>query len=212
MLVEMASKADVAGALRAAGHLFIESDLSEKQLHALSEAVGVMSDILRAAPTRTRSTETFLTEIPAEPPPDGSSIDHYVGCPVSGRENPLGLAATVSRDGDDVVASVVFGAAFAGVPGVCHGGPVSSVFDDVMGFVFTTMNGRTGYTATMTVDFKAPVRIGSRIEFRGRLVRQEGRKFFIEAEAVDPDRVLLARASALFLEVEIASLRSALNG
>ncbi len=125
--------------------------------------------------------------------------------------NPLGLAVAVRRDGLDVVASAVFDAGAAGVPGISHGGPVCAVFDDVMGFVFTTMNGKIGYTATMTVDFKAPIRLGSTIEFRGRLAKHEGRKLFIEAEAFDPDRRLVASARALFLEVDFASLESTMN-
>jgi acyl-coenzyme A thioesterase PaaI-like protein len=136
-------------------------------------------------------------------------MDHYPSCPVSGQENPLGLAVTVRRDGDDVVATAVFDAGCAGMPGVTHGGPVAAVFDDVMGFVLSTLNGLSGFTASMTVSYRAPVRIGVEVEFRGRLDRREGRKLFIEAAAHDKaSGRLLAEAQGLFIEVPVEALES----
>jgi acyl-coenzyme A thioesterase PaaI-like protein len=136
-------------------------------------------------------------------------MDHYPGCPVSGQDNPLGLAVEFTRSGDDVVARVIFGVASSGMPGVAHGGPIAAVFDDLMGFVLTTMNGLAGFTATLTVSYRAPVPIGREIEYRGRLARRDGRKLYIESTAHDIDGTLLAEATGLFIQIPIDSVAGA---
>nr|WP_306669666.1 PaaI family thioesterase [Rhodococcus qingshengii] len=196
--------------LRNLGHRFVEREFESDELERLRSCLAEITDRVMAKPEQVRSIEDLRIEIPSVPPADGSVMDHFTACPVSGQENPLGLAITVRRDGQDAVASALFDSGCAGVPGFSHGGPVCAVFDDVLGFVFSTLNGRSGYTATMTVDFKAPVRLGRVIEFRGRLARQEGRKLFMEAEAFDPSGELLASARALFLEVDFATIEAKL--
>lgn len=204
------TRSSVAEALRNLGHRFVEHELDDQALQQILESTRDLTESVCMAPKRSRSTSDLADEIPADPPLDGADMDHYSSCPVSGKENPIGLAARVKRDGGDVVATVTFESACAGMPGFAHGGPVAAVFDDVMGFVLSSMNGLSGYTATMTVNYKAPVKVGLEVEYRGRLTRRDGRKLSIEAEA-SAEGVRLATAHALFVEVDIASIERKLR-
>ncbi|MFE3055750.1 PaaI family thioesterase [Nocardia sp. NPDC059239] len=200
------TRADAAAALRNFGHRFLEHDVDDDLLNRIREVARDLTQAVVSSPRLRRSTEDLRSEIPEEPPLDGAAMDHHPGCPVSGKDNPLGLAARFCRDGDDVVARVTFDAGCSGMPGFAHGGPVAAVFDDVMGFVLSTMNGLSGYTATMTVSYRAPVRIGREVEYRGRLARRDGRKLYIESTAHDETGTLLADATGLFIEVPIESI------
>ena len=132
-------------------------------------------------------------------PEDGGSLEHYPDCIVSGPANPMGIALTCHRDGDDAAASVTFGAAFEGAPGRAHGGIVAAAFDDVMGFVLSMVS-TPAYTGRLTVSYLGPTPIGTELQFRARLQRQDGRKLWIEGEAtVDGDR--FAEAEGLFIAV-----------
>jgi acyl-coenzyme A thioesterase PaaI-like protein len=204
-----ATRADSAAALRNLGNRFLEHDVDPDLLKRIRQVADELAAAVTSTPRLLRTTENLRSEIPDTPPPDGAEMDHYQGCPVSGKENPLGLAARLCRDGGDVVARVTFDSGCEGMPGYSHGGPVAAVFDDVMGFVLSTMNGLSGYTATMTVSYRAPVRIGWEVEFRGRLARRDGRKLYIEATAHEEDGVLLADATGLFIEVPIDSIAKA---
>jgi len=157
------TRADTASALRNLGHCFVEHDLSGELLERIRSIAWELTGAIRASPPIRRSADDLVGEIPESRPPDGAVMDHFPGCPVSGKDNPMSLAVVARRDGDDVVAHVTFEAACSGIPGFVHGGPVAAVFDDVMGFVLASMNGLSGYTATMTVSFKMPVRIGDKI-------------------------------------------------
>jgi acyl-coenzyme A thioesterase PaaI-like protein len=200
------TRADTASALRNLGHCFVEHDLSGELLERIRSIAWELTGAIGASPPIRRSADDLVGEIPESRPPDGAVMDHFPGCPVSGKDNPMSLAVVARRDGDDVVAHVTFEAACSGIPGFVHGGPVAAVFDDVMGFVLASMNGLSGYTATMTVSFKMPVRIGHKIEYRGRLSRREGRKLYIEATAHDSHGSLVAEATGLFIEVPIESI------
>jgi acyl-CoA thioesterase FadM len=71
------------------------------------------------------------------------------------------------------------------------------------------MNGLAGFTATLTVSYRAPVPIGREIEYRGRLARRDGRKLYIESTAHDIDGTLLAEATGLFIQIPIDSVAGA---
>jgi acyl-coenzyme A thioesterase PaaI-like protein len=143
----------------------------------------------------TRNTLQRLAE-PVEP--DGALLDHGEVCPVSGAENPLGLAMTAWRAGDEVLATVTLGIAAAGSPGIAHGGVIAALLDDLMGFVLVSLARAQGVTATLSISYRKTVPIGVELQLRGRLQRREGRKLFIDG-SVTLDGEVLAEAEALFI-------------
>jgi acyl-coenzyme A thioesterase PaaI-like protein len=118
---------------------------------------------------------------------------------VSGASNPLGLGATLRRDGDVAVMNVVLGRAFEGAPGRAHGGVVAALLDETMGLVLA-LQGVLAFTAQLDITYVAPTPLGEELTARAWLSRRENRKLYINAE-VYADASTVASAEALFITV-----------
>lgn len=121
----------------------------------------------------------------------------------------------------EVHALVALGHMVNGFDGVCHGGLVATLLDEVMGQVFAANRergalprlgpgpaaGAPAMTAYLHTTYLRPVRTGRAggpaavVLVTARLVRRDGRKFWMEGEVrgEEEGRVLLARAEALFV-------------
>lgn len=200
------SRIACATALRELGHAIVG--------HAVDDAVldrvrGFVDDVLPAfdgAPPRSRPVDDMKRRLFDVAPQDGESLEHYPDCIVSGPANPMGIALSCHRAGDDAVASVRFGAAFEGAPGRAHGGMVAAVFDDVMGFVLSMLS-TPAYTGRLTVSYLAPTPLGVDLEFRARLRERDGRKLWIDGEAI-ADGVRFAEADGLFIAIPLEQFGS----
>ncbi len=118
---------------------------------------------------------------------------------VSGLANPMSIAATYEHEGEEVIATVILGPAFEGAPGRAHGGIVAALFDETMGAVLPSL-GTLAYTGSLTINYRAPTPIGTRLEFRARVVKRSGRKVTLEATA-DAGGQRFADASGVFIVV-----------
>lgn len=185
--------------LRRLGHAVVGHHVPDGTLDRLADAVEAVLPEIEAGPTRSRPANDMKRRLFEEAPPDGGSMDHFPDCVVSGDANPMGVAITVRRDGDDAVARVALGAAFEGAPGRAHGGIVAAIFDDTMGFVLS-MEQTPAFTGWLKVTYRAPTPLGTPLEFRARLDHREGRKLTIVGEARDGDQVV-AEAEALFIAI-----------
>lgn len=194
-----ASRVACATALRELGHAIVGHSVDDAVLERVRALVhDVLPDVV-SAPPRSRPVEDMKRRLFDAAPADGESLEHYPDCIVSGPANPMGIALTCHRDGDDAAASVTFGAAFEGAPGRAHGGIVAAAFDDVMGFVLSMLS-TPAYTGRLTVSYLGPTPLGTELQFRARLRQQDGRTLWIEGEAtVDGHR--FAEAEGLFIAV-----------
>ena len=68
-----------------------------------------------------------------------------------------------------------------------------------MGFV-NSLTGNAGLTARLTVDYKRPTPLHTKLHFQAQLDRVDGRKTFVSGKVFADDRVT-ATAEALFLSV-----------
>ncbi|KAK4121250.1 thioesterase superfamily protein [Parathielavia appendiculata] len=110
---------------------------------------------------------------------------------------------------------VALGPGLNGWEGICHGGMVVTLLDEVMGQVFAA-NKAHGLLADMPVmtgylntRFEKPVRTGTSLANDGRgasvvlitarLLRNEGRKYWMEGEVSNEGGCVMARAEALFI-------------
>lgn len=196
---ELDSRASAAAALRRLGHAFVSHDLDEQELARIEAAADELAATAIAAPARVRPIEHLKWAAFQVPERDGALLSHFRDCIVSGRDNPMGIGIVARREGLEAVTTVRLGAAFEGAPGRAHGGVVSAIFDDTMGYVIN-MLGRPAYTAWLTVTYLAPTPMGVDIEFRARVRSEEGRKLFLEAEA-DHNGARIATAEALFIAI-----------
>ncbi len=128
----------------------------------------------------------------------------YDDRPFSGRSSPWGLDLEVHRHGDEIEGVLTLREAHEGAPGRSHGGIVAGLFDDVFGFVLDIVQ-EPAFTGELKIRYERPTPLHRPIACRGRLLRREGRKIWIEGELVDvttEGQPVVARGEGLFITVD----------
>ena len=121
--------------------------------------------------------------------------------PVYGPGNPVAppLEASSTSDGR-ATGRVTLGKSHEGPPGLVHGGVVATILDHVLARAVRAA-GRGGLTATLTVSYRRPVRLGVPLLATAELGTTEGRRTTATGRLVaeeDPDTTL-AEAEGLFV-------------
>ncbi len=118
--------------------------------------------------------------------------------PMIGLANPLAPPITLAKTGERSAEGwVTFGSAYEGAPGCVHGGFVAAAFDEVLGFV-QSLSGSPGFTGTLTVRYRNPSPLHTKLHFQCELLRTERRKIFTEGRMLAGD-LLCAEAEAIFV-------------
>jgi uncharacterized protein (TIGR00369 family) len=113
--------------------------------------------------------------------------------------NGLQLEFLLAPDGT-VVCPATIPDQFEGHPGFLHGGIIATLLDETMSKACRA-RGLTAMTRHMEVDFRRPVPSLKPIRMEGRIIRDEGRKHWVEATIFDDGGHALAHGSGLFVEV-----------
>ena len=70
--------------------------------------------------------------------------------------------------------------------GYCHGGSMTSVQDDIIGWTAFHVTGEcvpwSGFTAQVNVSLKRPIAVGSYLTIVGEITKWEGRKVWINSQ------------------------------
>lgn len=187
-----------ADALRAAIERVVATSAPPEVVNAAAEQIQLVVDSLDAYARGHSyvSAETSLT---------GDAAGFFDNSPVAGLGNPLAPPVRMRVEGDTVVADVMWGSAYEGPPGCCHGGYVAAAFDDVLGLA-QNLAGQAGMTGTLTIRYRSPTPLHQQHRFVARLDRVEGRKIFTSGELRDPRGTLLAEAEGIFISVDFARL------
>lgn len=141
-----------------------------------------------------------LYEGMAEAVTAGRPTAFFDNSPVMGHANPLAPPIEMEVVGEEVVGTVVYGTAYEGPPGCVHGGMIAAAFDDVLGLA-NTLSGAPGMTGTLTVRYRSPTPLHTRLRFEGRIERREGRKLFVNGRCTAGD-VLCSEAEAIFVTID----------
>lgn len=129
----------------------------------------------------------------------GVSFEHW--CFVCGRQNPSGLQLDYDVSRDRATARYTGAQKHQGYDGALHGGVVTALLDETMGWAFFH-RGIWGVTARITVIFKAPVPVGEELVVSGWVARERSRAIETKGELVRAsDGALLAEAEAVFLRM-----------
>lgn len=88
------------------------------------------------------------------------------GC---GVDNPIGLRMEFRTDGQRVYSLVSVPPAMAGWDQTVHGGILSTILDEIMGWTVISLLGKIGVTKSMTVEFVKPVRVGQNLTVVGAI-------------------------------------------
>ncbi len=139
-----------------------------------------------------------------ESPATGSELpSHFKHCFGCGDLHPTGLHLK-ARVGEGLTISAQFTVTenHQGAPGLAHGGLLSLAFDEALGKLMWLLRA-PAVTARLETDFLAPVPIGTTLYISARIVGQQGRKVYSEAEGRigGADGPIAVRAASLFVIV-----------
>jgi acyl-coenzyme A thioesterase PaaI-like protein len=117
-------------------------------------------------------------------------------CYACGDLNPIGLHLEFKMDGEWAVAQFVAMQEHQGYPGYVHGGIVSSLLDEAMGWA-TYGRGIWALTGKLETRFRDIVPTNELLIVRGKIERDRGRTIEVIAELRDNDGKLLADSKGL---------------
>lgn len=207
------AQAALAEEVRRLGHALQVHQLDPADALRLRDAISRLAAELDGAPRRDKHAEqlrvstryqALIAGRMPEPTEDGATIEFDRYSIVGGALNPFGLAARHRRDGDEAVTTVRFPAAFEGPPGRVHGGAVALVIDEATATVLP-MIGRFGFTGSVSLRLIAPAPLDVEVEFRSRLVGEEGRKVFVHCTGQGPEGIF-TEADATYIQVDPATV------
>jgi len=183
----------VAAAIRTVLHRMVQSSAPNEVIEAAA------ADLEAVAERFSRFTNKSMYEGFAESANAGEPFGFFDHSPMLGRANPLAPPIDLWLEGDHMVGTATFGAAYEGPPGCVHGGYVAAAFDEVLGST-QSLSGSPGMTGRLTVSYRSPTPLETELRFVGWLERVEGRKIFTKGELWAGDR-LCAEAEGLFISI-----------
>jgi acyl-coenzyme A thioesterase PaaI-like protein len=193
----------LAATLRRLGNALVAHQPDDALLAEIARQVDGLVPRVEAAPQRPHA---FLEHGPAifsRAVAEGTAVvprNAFPDCVVSGRANPMGIAAQLWREEDEAVCRVTLGEAFEGAPGRAHGGVVAALIDETMGLVMS-ISATPAFTGRLAVTYRAPTPLGQPLEVRARLAGRAGRKITVTSELRSAQR-LLAQGEGVFIAVE----------
>jgi uncharacterized protein (TIGR00369 family) len=120
------------------------------------------------------------------------------GC---GPANSTGLQLEFSAaPGDVVVCDTAIPNSFESYPGYLHGGIIATLLDEVMSKAVCT-HGVSAMTRQMEIEYLRPVPSGKPIRLEGRVLRSEGRNYWVNATVSNSRGTALALAKGHFIQV-----------
>jgi acyl-coenzyme A thioesterase PaaI-like protein len=163
-----------------------------------ADELAAVAATARELAARLRVTGRGLHEVASVDDPDAGERWYS---PVYGPGNPVAPPLEV-RDTPDGRATgrVIVGKPHEGPPGLVHGGVVATLLDHVLARAARAA-GRGGLTATLTLRYRRPVRLGVPLLLAAEVGETSGRRTTATARLAaedDPDTVL-AEAEGLFV-------------
>lgn len=132
------------------------------------------------------------------------ALNRCFGC---GQANRTGLRLKFFVDEErTIVCPVRLARRFEGPPGYAHGGVIATLLDEAMSKA-NRQFGVLAMTRQMEVEYLKPVPLGAGLTLVGRHLEASGRVHRCEAQLANEGGVVLARAKAVFIEVDPNRLR-----
>ncbi len=158
------------------------------------------------------------SEQPAlQPEPGWSAIDHPAA---------FGSRPTFLTGGDDtdrlrvryyyrsqdehLVGKAWFGPGAQGPPGHAHGGSISALLDEAMGFA-SWVAGLTVVAAEIKIRFIEMLPLGHEVQFEAWVKRVNGRKVLTGSRVLGPDGTVFGKGTGLFIVIDAEKFRKVLE-
>lgn len=126
-------------------------------------------------------------------------ILRYKNCFVCGEKNIGGLQAKFYFDGKVAFTELVATDNFEGYHGIYHGGVISSLLDEVMIKALLAQE-IMAVTAEMTIKYKQPVLVGTKLRFEGEMTSNRGKLFLAEGRVVDEKGAVYATSTGKYIQ------------
>lgn len=195
----------LAAAMREVIEHLVSTTASTEEIASAADKAEAFAELLASYPTG-QTYQGFAEsaiagqETAGTAPGDPEWFAFFDHSPFIGLANPLSPPVHLDYDGERVIGSVTFGAAYEGPPGCVHGGYIAAVFDELLGAT-QSLSGDQGMTAHLGVDYRRPTPLGTELTLEGWLDRREGRKIYARA-AMRADGEVTAEAEALFISFD----------
>lgn len=124
-------------------------------------------------------------------------------CYACGTANEHGLHMRFHREGERTVCDYMPCDFQQGYPGRMHGGVVSTLIDEAMGWAVYHA-ARWGTTARLNVRFRRPVYLDRGLRIEAWIVKDRARLIELRAEVRDGGGQLLAEGDGVFMRLEEA--------
>jgi len=113
--------------------------------------------------------------------------------------NPFGLHLQFYEDGDDIVSQWKPQRNYQGWVDTLHGGVLSTLIDEVCGWVVTRKMQTSGFTTSLNVKFRKTISTHEPyVTIRARAVRQMRNLLFIHAEITNAEGEICTEGEAVY--------------
>lgn len=116
------------------------------------------------------------------------------------------------EEGKKLVSIAYLSTDLCGHVGMVHGGMLATMLDEGMArCCFAALPNKIGFTASLTVNYRAPSPAGSFVVLKAEVVKAEGRKAWVKGriellgDGIEPGK-LLADGESLFIEPKYAKV------
>jgi acyl-coenzyme A thioesterase PaaI-like protein len=128
---------------------------------------------------------------------DRAAMAYLPFSPIMGSLNPASFGIEIRRVGDRVVSEIELAEAAEGATGLVHGGVIAAIYDELLASA-NLMIKAGGPTGTLTVRYRKPTPLYSRLRFEGWVERLDERKVHARGHCLLGDLVV-SEAEAVFV-------------
>lgn len=120
-------------------------------------------------------------------------------CFVCGSKNPHGLKIEFFEHGNEVRGEFTPQTEKSGFRGIVHGGVITAVLDEVMGWAPAFAKKRMCMAAEITIRFVKPVPVGTELIATGKFSQDRKRLWLAEGILTDKNNTIYSKASGKYV-------------
>ncbi|MEW6357561.1 MAG: PaaI family thioesterase [Planctomycetota bacterium] len=133
-------------------------------------------------------------------------LPNYSKCFLCGDKNPKGLNLRFEAREGKVFVRARLDDGTMGFQGLVHGGIISALLDETMGWAATVVKRQFCLCAELSVRFVEPLPVGALVVVTGQMTRDRGRVWETEGDLCDEHGCVYARARGKYMPMsDVAS-------
>ncbi len=117
-------------------------------------------------------------------------LPRYRGCIVCGEDNDFGLKTWFFTDSEFVYNNCILDSHYIGYPDRIHGGIISAILDETMGWAATVKTSFFYYTVELCVKYKNVAKPYTQLFTKAQLINTKGKIAFTQAVISDCNHII----------------------